>query len=80
MVEKYGMGKSLEVFSASNSASSENVRYNIDKEIMEIVNYCYNEAKSILMAKSEANEQLLKLLLSDTVLSGETVRNIVNSQ
>jgi cell division protease FtsH len=79
MVEKYGMGKSLEVFSVSNNPS-QNMKYNVDKEIMDIVSYCYSEAKTILAEKSDANKKLLKLLLSDTVLDGATVSMIVNNE
>lgn len=78
MVERYGMGKSLEVFSVSNHPS-QNMQYNVDKEIMDIVSYCYKEAKTILVEKTDANKKLLKLLLSDTVLDGATVSMFVNN-
>jgi ATP-dependent Zn protease len=79
MIEQYGMGRNLEVFSHDKEVHySDKTLERMDKEIMDIVQYCYTESKVILMDKGHQVNVLTEMLLNDNVLDGKTVSNIAN--
>lgn len=81
MIEQYGMGWKLEVFSYDREVSySDNTLERMDKEIMDIVQYCYNESKTILTDKTHHVNVLTEMLLNDNVLDGKTVTDIINNR
>ncbi len=80
MVEKYGMGGRLEVFSQVKMPYSERILDLMDKECLNIVQHCYDEAKMILLDKYQQSQILVHLLLLENVLDGKTVIGIVNDK
>jgi len=80
MINKYGMGTKLEVFSQDRLPYSEKVLDLVDKESMDIVEKCYDEAKIILLEKYQQLTVLTNLLLVENVLDGKTVVDIVHDR
>jgi cell division protease FtsH len=58
---------------------SEEVASQIDKEVRQIVDECYNRAKHILTENKDVLEALATALLEKEVLSAEEVKDIVDS-
>jgi len=52
----------------------------MDKESMDIVQQCYEEAKTILSDKYHKLQVLMNLLLAENVLDGKTVTDIVHDR
>jgi cell division protease FtsH len=80
MIDKFGMGNKLEVFSQDRLPYSDRVLDLIDKESMDIVLQCYDEAKIILLDKYPKLQVLMNLLLVENVLDGKTVVDIVHDR
>jgi cell division protease FtsH len=80
MIYRYGMGKNLEVFSQNRLPYSDRILDLIDKESMDIVQQCYDEAKIILSDKYQKLHILMNLLLAENVLDGKTVIDIVHDR
>ena len=80
MIDKFGMGNKLEVFSQNRLPYSDRVLDLMDKESMDIVLECYDEAKTILSDKNGHLQVLTDLLLAENVLDGKTVTDIVHDR
>ena len=80
MINKYGMGTKLEVFSQDRLPYSEKILDLVDKESMDIVEKCYEEAQLILLEKYQQLTILANLLLVENVLDGKTVVDIVHDR
>jgi cell division protease FtsH len=80
MIDKFGMGNKLEVFSQDRLPYSDRVLDLMDKESMDIVLQCYDEAKIILLDKYSKLQVLMNLLLVENVLDGKTVTDIVHDR
>ncbi len=80
MIDKFGMGSKLEVFSQARLPYSDRVLDLMDKESMDIVQQCYDEAKIIFLDKYQQAEVLINLLLAENVLDGKTVIDIVHDR
>jgi cell division protease FtsH len=80
MIDKFGMGNKLEVFSQDRLPYSDRVLDLMDKESMDIVLQCYDEAKIILLDKYSKLQVLMNLLLVENVLDGKTVVDIVHDR
>ena len=78
MIGNYGMGVNLNVFYNENSnenvftqrSYSERVKYQIDKEIMDLVMDAYEIAKNVLMDNQNTTESLVQQLLRETSIVG----------
>jgi len=82
MVETYGMGKHLEIFSKAKTNDfvnkySEKTLGNLDEEAMSIVQECYDWAKMILIEKKQETVFLYHMLLERRELDGQTVMDII---
>ena len=74
MVEKYGMGFSLESFAVTgNERISDKTCETVDEIVNTIVNLCRIKAEMILSEQSIPGVILLKKLLAETVLEGDVV-------
>ena len=80
MIDRFGMGNKLEVFSQNRLPYSERVLDLMDKESMDIVQQCYDEAKIILLDKYQKLQVLMNLLLAENVLDGKTVIDVVHDR
>jgi len=80
MIDRFGMGNKLEVFSQNRLPYSDRVLDLMDKESMDIVQQCYEEAKTILSDKYHKLQVLMNLLLAENVLDGKTVTDIVHDR
>ena len=80
MIDRFGMGNKLEVFSQNRLPYSDRVLDLMDKESMDIVQQCYDEAKIILLDKYQKLQVLMNLLLAENVLDGKTVIDIVHDR
>jgi cell division protease FtsH len=80
MIDRFGMGNKLEVFSQNRLPYSDRVLDLMDKESMDIVQQCYDEAKIILLDKYQKLQVLMNLLLAENVLDGKTVVDIVHDR
>ena len=80
MIDRFGMGNKLEVFSQNRLPYSDRVLDLMDKESMDIVQQCYDEAKIILLDKYQKLQVLMNLLLVENVLDGKTVSDIVHDR
>jgi len=85
MIEKFGMGNKMVVFSKDDmypntNQYSERTLELIDKEVMDIVQHCYDQAKSILMDKFPQINLLATMLLIENVLEGKQVTDIVHGR
>jgi len=81
MIERYGMGNKMEVFSNNQMQSySDGTMQILDTEIMNIVQECYKNAKQILTEKNNQVHVLKQLLLTENVLDGKTVVDIVHNR
>ena len=80
MIDKFGMGNKLEVFSQNRLPYSDRLLDLVDKESMDIVLECYDEAKTILSDKNGHLQVLMNLLLAENVLDGKTVTDIVHDR
>jgi cell division protease FtsH len=80
MIDRFGMGNKLEVFSQNRLPYSDRVLDLMDKESMDIVQQCYDEAKIILFDKYQKLQVLINLLLAENVLDGKTVSDILHDR
>jgi cell division protease FtsH len=80
MIDRYGMGNKLELFSQNRLPYSDRILDLMDKESMDIVQQCYDEAKIILLDKYQKLQVLMNLLLVENVLDGKTVSDIVHDR
>ena len=85
MIEKFGMGNKMIVFSKDDmypnmNQYSERTLELIDKEVMDIVQHCYDEAKAILTDKFPQINLLATMLLIENVLEGKHVADIVHGR
>lgn len=84
MIGQYGMGKELETFyndnqtpEQSKSTYSNELLNKIDTERMDLVTLAYDEAKDILSYHMSKVEYLAQLLMNNTVLDGDIIRQHV---
>ena len=79
MVEKYGMGNKLMVFSRDTDYSksySENTKALIDKEVAKLVNEAYKSAYELISRNRDMFDKYVDALLENIVLSVEQFRDI----
>jgi cell division protease FtsH len=79
MVEKYGMGNKLMVFSRDTDYSksySENTKALIDKEVAKLVNEAYKSAYELISKNRDMFDKYVDALLENIVLSVEQFRDI----
>jgi cell division protease FtsH len=82
MIEKYGMGNKLSNFykQSENQFSnkySESIKYIIDKEVSELVNDAYNEAKNNIIMYKNNCELIINELLNKNTLSSIDIDIII---
>lgn len=82
MIETYGMGKHLEVFSRAKTNDifnkySEKTLGSLDEEVFAIVQECYDWAKMILIEKKQETEFLYHMLLERRELDGHIVSDLI---
>ena len=59
---------------------SERIQYEIDKEVRNIVERCYENAKRIIMENKDKLDRIVKELLEKEVLTGEDVARIIREE
>ncbi len=79
MVYKFGFGTILGKIGTEKSKISEQTAYNVDYEIHQIVETCYNDVKSILNKYKLKLEQIKDLLVENETVDGEVVYEIIMS-
>jgi len=79
MIEKYGMGNKLIVFSRDSDYSktySENTKTMIDKEVSELVNEAYKSARDLISKNRPIFDKYVEYLLENVTIGVEKFRNI----
>ena len=79
MVYKFGFGTILGKIGTEKSEISEQTAYNVDYEIHNIVETCYNDVKSILNKYKLKLEQIKDLLVENEIIDGDVVYEIILS-
>lgn len=80
MVERYGMGDLLEVFSSIDGYRVSNkILETVDDAVYDIVERAFIEAKRILSENRKVSDRLLLRLLKENVLNGTEVVSAVHS-
>jgi len=80
MIEKYGMGNKLIVFSRDNDygkSYSENTKNMIDKEVAELVNEAYKSARDMISKNRPMFDKYVESLLENVVIGVDKFRNII---
>jgi cell division protease FtsH len=80
MIEKYGMGNKLIVFSKNDEygkSYSEVTKTLIDKEVAELVNEAYKSVRELIVQNKPIIDKYVNELLDNVVISADKFRNIV---
>lgn len=80
MIEKYGMGNKLIVFSRDNDygkSYSENTKNMIDKEVAELVNEAYKSARDLISKNRPIFDKYVESLLENVVIGVDKFCNTI---
>jgi cell division protease FtsH len=78
MVERFGMGNSLSSFARDRVEYSDGLKQMVDFDVLDIVEYCFTEAKKILTDNKDVSDRLLIQLLESNVLDGSIIIDAIH--